>query len=68
MIALLEQSVELLDRALADWDFDPGEPGENPYVHMTGSPFHLVAGSYLAAVGRVGGAALLCRAYERGPA
>jgi Biotin-protein ligase, N terminal len=68
VIALLEQSVELLDRALADWDFDPGEPGDNPYVHMTGSPFHLVAGSYLAAVGRVGGAALLCRAYERVPA
>jgi hypothetical protein len=67
-IALLEQSLELLDRALADWGFDPGEPGENPYVHMTTSPFHLVAGSYLAAVGRVGAAVLLCRAYERVPA
>jgi hypothetical protein len=27
---------------------------------MTTSPYHLVAGSYLAAVGRVGAAALLC--------
>jgi hypothetical protein len=68
VIALLEQSVELLDRALATWDFDPGEPAENPYEHMTTSPYHLVAGSYLAAVGRVGAAALLCIAYERVPA
>jgi glutamine amidotransferase-like uncharacterized protein len=60
VVALLEQSVELLDRALATWDFDPGEPTANPYEHMTTSPYHLVAGSYLAAVGRVGAAALLC--------
>jgi hypothetical protein len=60
VVALLEQSVAMLDRALATWDFDPGEPTANPYEHMTTSPYHLVAGSYLAAVGRVGAAALLC--------
>jgi hypothetical protein len=37
----------------------------NPYEHMLDSPFHLVAGSYLAAVGRVGGAALLCSSAQR---
>src|SRR5687767_1360520 len=60
VIALLEQSVALLDRALAEWDLDPGEPVDNPYTHMLTSPYHHVAGSYLAAVGRVGAAALLC--------
>ena len=68
VVPLLEQSLELLDQALATWDFDPGEPTGNPYQHMTTSPYHLVAGSYLAAVGRVGGAALLCVAAERVPA
>ena len=63
VIALLEQSVALLDRALAEWDFDPGEPVDNPYTHMLTSPYHHVAGSYLAAVGRVGAAALLCEAF-----
>jgi glutamine amidotransferase-like uncharacterized protein len=61
VVALLEQSLELLDQALDTWDeFDPGEPTQTPYEHMTTSPYHLVAGSYLAAVGRVGAAALLC--------
>ena len=68
VVPLLEQSVELLDRALETWDFDPGEPGGSPYDQLETSPYHLVAGSYLAAVGRVAGAALLCRAYERVPA
>jgi glutamine amidotransferase-like uncharacterized protein len=66
VIALLEQSLDLLDRALAEWGFDPGEPGGNPYRHMLDSPYHHVAGSYLAAVGRVGAAALLCQTFERG--
>ena len=68
VVALLEQSVELLDRALETWNFDPGPPAENPYEHMETSPYHLVAGSYLAASGRVAGAVLLCRACERVPA
>jgi hypothetical protein len=68
VVALLEQSVELLDRTLATWDFDPGEPTADPYQYLESSPYHLVAGSYLAAVGRVASAALLCATYERVPA
>jgi hypothetical protein len=68
VVALLEQSVQLLDRTLETWDWDPGEPGGNPYEHMETSPYHLVAGSYLAASGRVAGAALLCEAYQLVPA
>ena len=68
VVALLEQSVALLDQTLETWDFDPGEPTQNPYQHMETSPYHLVAGSYLAAVGRVASAALLCSAYQRVPA
>jgi hypothetical protein len=68
VVALLEQSVELLDRTLETWDYDPGEATANPYEHMETSPYHLVAGSYLAASGRVAAAALLCTAHERVPA
>ena len=68
VVALLEQSVELLDRTLEMWDWDPGEPDGNPYGQLETSPYHLVAGSYLAASGRVAGAALLCEAYELVPA
>ena len=68
VVALLEQSVDLLDRTLETWDFDPGEPTGNPYQHLETSPYHLVGGSYLAASGRVAAAALLCAAYERVPA
>lgn len=68
VVELLEQSVGLLDQALATWDFDPGEETTNPYQHMETSPYQLVAGSYLAAVGRVAAAALLCETYERVPA
>jgi hypothetical protein len=67
VVALLEQSVELLEQTLETWDFDPGET-TNPYHYLQTSPYHLVAGSYLAASGRVAAAALLCRTYERVPA
>lgn len=68
VVELLEQSVDLLERALATWHFDPGAETIDPYQYMEVSPYHLVAGSYLAAVGRVAAAALLCKAYERVPA
>ena len=68
VVALLDQSVALLDQTLETWDFDPGAPTQNPYQDMETSPYHLVAGSYLAAVGRVASAALLCSAYQRVPA
>jgi hypothetical protein len=65
VIPLLEQAASLLEAAEASWSVDLGEPSPNPYAFVHTSPYHLVAGSYLAAVGRVAGAALLCRAYER---
>ena len=68
VVALLEQSVDLLQQAVTTWHFDPGAETTNPYQHMETSPYHLVAGSYLAAVGRVAAAALLCTAYQRVPA
>ena len=68
VVALLEQSVQLLEQTLETWDWDPGDAGANPYEHLETSPYHLVAGSYLAASGRVAGAALLCEAYELVPA
>lgn len=65
VVALLEQSVALLDRTLETWDFDAGDRTSDPYEHMETSPYHLVAGSYLSAAGRVAAATLLCAAYER---
>lgn len=58
---LLEQVDELLARAIATCDFSP-TPGPVPYADIFDSPYHLIAGSYLAAIGRAAGAALLCRA------
>jgi hypothetical protein len=59
---LLEQAADMLGSALdrADWFC----PATNGYEHMRTSPYHLVAGSYLAAIGRTAGAALLRRAFE----
>jgi hypothetical protein len=61
--ALLAQANEMLGTALeqADRSF----PAIDGYDHMRTSPYHLVAGSYLAAIGRAAGAALLRRAFGR---
>jgi len=61
--ALLAQAKEMLGTALeqADRSF----PAVDGYDHMRTSPYHLVAGSYLAAIGRTAGAALLRRAFGR---
>ena len=58
---LLEQAGDMLGSALdrADWFC----PATNGYEHMRTSPYHLVAGSYLAAIGSTAGAALLRRAF-----
>ncbi len=60
VLALLEQTEQLLQGALDDWDVDLGEPVPDAYAYATSSPFHLVAGSYLAALGRMVGAGILC--------
>jgi hypothetical protein len=58
---LLEQIDGLLAEADARWD--ESFPAADGYDHMRDSPYHLVAGSYLAAVGRAAAAALLARAF-----
>ena len=59
--ALLEQADEMLATAETSWvDSWPG-PSSDPYAYDHESPYQLVAGSYLAAIGRVASAALLSR-------
>ena len=57
--------LEVVDRQLADAETNwrDGGPADiaDPYDHMHESPYHLVAGSYLAAVGGAASAALLSR-------
>jgi hypothetical protein len=64
VVPLLEQIDELLQQA--DGRFDGSYPASEGYEHMRESPYHLVAGSYLAAVGRAAAAALLVRAFGAG--
>jgi hypothetical protein len=45
------------------WEVDLGPPA-GPYDYFEENPYHLVAGSYLAAIGCVVGAAQLLRALE----
>jgi hypothetical protein len=63
VIALLELGRDQLAQAVAKWDDEPGEEPTTPYEQIAASPYHLVAASYLAAVGTVASAALLSRAY-----
>jgi putative intracellular protease/amidase len=62
VVALLDIAIEQLRTALRRWDAEPGPPPENAYAELDVSPYHLVAASYLAAVGTVASAALLGRA------
>lgn len=65
LAALLEQADDLLAKAEVTWvESWPGHV-EDAYEHMHDSPYHLVAGSYLAAIGRVAAAALLSRTHAR---
>jgi len=65
VVALLEQAEQMLGQARAQWNLDLGAPSADPYAFASTSPYHLVAGSYLAAIGRLASAALLCDAYQR---
>lgn len=58
---LLEQAQEQLALAETNWRETWPQTVSDAYDHMQESPYHLVAGSYLAAVGRVASAALLTR-------
>ena len=59
-LALLRTASRMCDEALARWDDDLGPPA-GAYAYLHENPYHLVAGSYLAAVGCVAGALHLLR-------
>jgi hypothetical protein len=53
----------MCDEALARWEVVLGPPA-GAYGYMFENPYHLVAGSYLAAVGCVAGALCLLQALD----
>lgn len=61
VLALLRIATEMCDEALARWDVSLGPPA-GAYAYMFENPYHLVVGSYLAAIGCVAGAVHLLRA------
>jgi hypothetical protein len=61
ILSLLRTATRMSEKALANWDISLGPP-DGPYGHVHDNPYHLVAGSYLAAIGCVGGAVQLLRA------
>lgn len=63
-VPLLQQADEMLATAETAWTGAWPAPTGDPYAYDHESPYHLVAGSYLAAIGRVASAALLARACE----
>ncbi|MCU1605139.1 MAG: hypothetical protein JWP46_1604 [Modestobacter sp.] len=63
IVPLIEAAARQLALAETNWREDAPVPTQDPYDFMLDSPYHLVAGSYLAAIGNVAGAALLARAF-----
>jgi hypothetical protein len=61
VLPLLARARAMIARANDAWDADLGPATPDPYAFIRTSPYHLVAGSYLAAIGHITGAALLCR-------
>lgn len=61
--ALLRIAGRMCQRALDQWDAELGPP-LGAYDYFSENPYHQVAGSYLAAIGCVGGALQLMRALE----
>ena len=66
-VPLLQQADEMLATAETAWTDAWPAPTADPYAYDRESPYHLVAGSYLAAIGRVASAALLSRIGEENP-
>jgi hypothetical protein len=60
---LLAEAERQLAQAETSWRDGCPDTFEDPYDLMLESPYHLVAGSYLAAIGNVASAALLARAF-----
>jgi hypothetical protein len=63
VLALLGAAIRMCDGAAARWEARLGPPA-GPYDYFEENPYHLVAGSYLAAIGCVAGALQLLRAME----
>jgi hypothetical protein len=63
VLALLRIADEMCVSAIDQWHVELGPPA-GPYAYFHENPFHLVAGSYLAAVGCAGGALQLMRALK----
>ncbi len=63
ILALLRSATTMCETALNNWDIELGPPA-GPYGYLAENPYHLVAGSYLAAVGLVAGAFHLLRVIE----
>lgn len=63
IVPLIEAADRQLGLAEGNWR-DEAPVSEDAYDHMLVSPYHLVAGSYLAAIGNVAAAALLARAFS----
>lgn len=68
VIGLLEIAEKQLSDAADRWDEPVGADPENAYANIGSSPYHMVAASYLAAVGTVASAAMLCQAFSAVPA
>lgn len=61
VLPLLRHARHMLEKANATWNVDLGPPMSYEYAHIHDSPYHLVAASYLAAIGWITAAALLCQ-------
>jgi hypothetical protein len=58
--SLLRGATAMCRTAREKWDIRLGPP-DGPYGHLFDNPYHLIAGSYLAAIGCAGGAVQLMR-------
>ena len=61
VLSLLRQAIRKCEAAGEQWQTALGPPA-GPYAYLDANPYHLVAGSYLAAIGCVAGAVQLLRA------
>jgi hypothetical protein len=63
VLALLRTAIGMCEKAVANWHVELGPP-DGPYGYVHDNPYHLVAGSYLAAIGCAAGAGKLMEAME----
>lgn len=63
VLQMLDRTISMLQTAERNFESE-FEPSSNPYEHLASSPYHLVVGSYLAAIGVFANAWFLLRAQE----